>query len=379
MTGPNGDLIVELVDDLAAFDALRAEWDPALEDSHDPNVFLTWDWLRTWWQHFGEPDQNATLHVVVVRDDDGLVAAAPLYRVVERAGPLRAVVLRPISYDAGDYGGIVLARRIDEAVDVVLAHLGGQIRRGVGTIHLSRLTTDSRFLARLRARLAATGAARGLVAAETPLDGACPFADVSGEYDLRKHLKKHKIRQRLRRISEKHDVDFVWYTAATLDEGLRRFVDVHQTRWRGREGELQGQMADARHEAFLMDAIRAMDRENRLRLLTLNADGGTVAAELDFEFARRVYMFKSAFDPGFSDFSPGQLLTYRAFEDGIGRGVAVFDFLRGDHPYKRRWADQDRSLISVTLRPSGMAGRLALTRLRALRLAQRMRRSVGDR
>ena len=78
-------------------------------------------------------------------------------------------------------------------------------------------------------------------------------------------------------------------------------------------------------------------------------------------------MFKGAFDPAFGEYSPGQLTHYRVFEDGIARGVEEFDFMRGDHPYKRRWANGDRSLVTVTLTRAGLAGRLAASRHRAAR------------
>lgn len=368
-------LTVRVVDELPAFEALRSEWSSALATSADPNVFLTWEWLRTWWQHFGEPNRDATLHVVVVRDGAGLVAAAPLFREVRRTGPLTAAVLRQISFDAGDYGGILLVRRHDEAVDLLLRHLAAELRGGVSTVLLSRLADDSVFLEHLRSRLAAIGPAAGLASDEVALDGPCPYADVSGGYNLQRHLKKHKVRQRMRRISEKYDVQFTWHSGPTLEDGLERLVDVHRQRWEGREDDLQGQLADPEHEAFLLDTLRAMDDQGWLRLLVLTADGRTVGAELDFEFARRVYMFKGAFDPEFGEFSPGQLLTYRVFEEGIAAGVQQFDFLRGDHPYKRRWADQDRSLFAVTLTRPGLAGRLAHARLRAAQVLGRLGRA----
>jgi CelD/BcsL family acetyltransferase involved in cellulose biosynthesis len=371
---PTPNLDLEVVDDLAGFDALRQEWDAALAASADPNVFLTWEWLRTWWRHFGETDPGARLHVVVLRDADGLVAGAPLFHQERRGGPLRVGVLRQISFDAGDYGGVLLARHHDQAVDILLRHLGEQLRRGVGTVHLSRLADDSTFLARLRTRLRQVGRAAGVRAVETPLDGACPYADVREGYNLQRHLKKHKVRQRMRRISEKYATEFTWHTGPNLEEGLARLVDVHRQRWEGREDELQGQLADPEREEFLLDAIRALDGQGWLRLLVLTADGRTVGAELDFEFARRVSMFKGAFDPDFAEFSPGQLLTYRLFEEGIASGVEEFDFLRGDHPYKRRWTNAERHLTAVALTRPGIAGTVARTRLRAVQALSRRRR-----
>lgn len=357
-------LTVEVVDDVASFDALRDRWNDAAEASTDLNVFLTWEWLRTWWRHFGEPQPDHRLHVVVVSDPDGMVAAAPLFRWQRRRGPLRVTALRQISHDAGDYGGILLVRRPDEAVRLLVDHLAAQVRAGVDLVVLSRLASDGTFLATLRPALA-----RARVAAhEADLGDACPYTDLRDGYDLRRHLKKHKVRQRLRRLTEKHaDTTFTYHSGDTLDEGLDRLVGVHRRRWEAHPDEEQGQLADPRHEAFLLDAVRALDTQDRVRLLTLTADDTTVAADLDFALGNHVWLFKGAFDPDYGEFSPGQLVTYRIFEDSIERGMAEIDFMRGDHPYKRRWTNAERRLVTVTLTRPGPRGRLAHSRYRAVR------------
>jgi CelD/BcsL family acetyltransferase involved in cellulose biosynthesis len=360
-------LTVDVVETPAAFDALRDEWNAAACASVDANVFLTWEWLRTWWRHFAEGRADAHLHVVVLRDDDGIVAAAPLYRTERGVGPVRVAVLQTIAHDAGDYGGVILVRRHQEAVDTLLDHCAAQLRRHAAVV-LSRLTTDSVLTARLRAAATDPGrTSRLVITASELVDAVCPYTDVRDGYNLTRHLKKHKIRQRMRRLAEKHEVAFEYHTGPTLDQGLERLVAVHEARWHDREDEMQGLFADTDHAEFLLDGIRALDGAGRLRLLTLTADGHTVAAELDFDFAGRVYMFKGAFDPAYGEYSPGQLAHYRVFEDGIARGVEEFDFMRGDHPYKRRWANGDRALVTVTLTRPGLAGKLAAGRHRAAR------------
>jgi CelD/BcsL family acetyltransferase involved in cellulose biosynthesis len=361
--GAGGPISIEVIETAEAFDALHDEWNAAALASVDANVFLTWEWQRTWWRHFGEERSDAHLHIVVLRDDRGLVAAAPLFRTERGVGPVRVAVLHQIGHDAGDYGGILLVRRHAEAVDALLAHCSATLRQGHAAVVLSRLASDSVLLARLRASHQGD-----LVISESELpDAVCPFTDVREGYNLTKHLKKHKIRQRLRRLSEKHEVAFEYHTGATLDEGLDRLVTVHQRRWDEHQDEMQGLFADTDHAEFLLDGVRALDGAGWVRLLTLTADDRTVAAELDFDFARRVYMFKGAFDPSYGEFSPGQLITYRVFEDGIAQGVEEFDFMRGDHPYKRRWTNGDRSLVTVTLSRKGLVGKLAVQRHRAAR------------
>jgi CelD/BcsL family acetyltransferase involved in cellulose biosynthesis len=84
-----------------------------------------------------------------------------------------------------------------------------------------------------------------------------------------------------------------------------------------------------------------------------------------------VFLFKGAFDPAFSAFSPGQLLHHKVFEDGLAAGVEVFDFCRGDAQYKRRWANGERHLSTVTLSRPGLAGAAARQRFRATRALER--------
>src|SRR5688572_9241094 len=43
---------LSVVDDARGFAALRQEWTDLLADSESDSLFLTWEWLHTWWTHF---------------------------------------------------------------------------------------------------------------------------------------------------------------------------------------------------------------------------------------------------------------------------------------------------------------------------------------
>src|SRR5262245_10401385 len=59
------------------FGALRGPWTALLRESRSDCVFLTWEWLHAWWSHL-RGDQ--ALHLLLVRNGDELIGAAPLAR-----------------------------------------------------------------------------------------------------------------------------------------------------------------------------------------------------------------------------------------------------------------------------------------------------------
>jgi CelD/BcsL family acetyltransferase involved in cellulose biosynthesis len=367
------DLRLDVVDDAEGFADLRGEWADAAAADADPNVFLTWQWAHTWWRHFGAGRPGHALHIVVVRDPQGVVGIAPLYRSRVGVGPLATTALQRINHDSGDYGGMLLARRADEAVTLLVDHLGAQLHSGVAVVVLSRLASDARFTALLGDELVRHAGTVETVVDQ--LDDECLFTDVRDGFDLGRQAKKHKIRQRLRRLEDRHgEVTFVTHTGDTLEAGLERLLSLHDRRWDQLDESMQGLMAEPDRREFLLDAIRALDAEGMVTLVSIEAGGAPVAVELDFVHRGRVFLFKGAFDPDYAAFSPGQLLHHKVFEDGLAGGVEVFDFCRGDAQYKRRWATGQRRLSTITLSRPGLSGAAARQRFRATRaLARRLR------
>ena len=368
------DLRLDIVSEEEELAELRGEWSDLAAADPEPNVFLTWAWAHAWWQHFGSGRVHHELHVVVVRDAGGVVGIAPLYRSRVGVGPLATTALQRINHDSGDYGGMLLSRRADEVVALVVDHLGAQLHSDDAVVVLSRLASDARFTSLLGDELV-----RHAATVETVVDQlgeACLFTDTTDGFDLAKQTKKHKIRQRLRRLGEQHgDVAFVEHTGESLEAGLDRLVSLHDRRWEEIDEPMQGLLAEPARREFLLDAIRALDAEGMVTLLSIEADGTPVAVELDFVHHNRVFLFKGAFDPDFAAFSPGQLLHHKVFEDGLAAGVEVFDFCRGDAQYKRRWATGERHLTTVTLSRPGLVGAAARQRFRATRALERRVRS----
>ena len=80
-------LIIEIADDLAAFEALEADWRELFSLSATDNYFVSYDWCKIWWDTFGGPAGSQPV-LVTVRSEGRLVALLPLS--VWRTGPRSA-------------------------------------------------------------------------------------------------------------------------------------------------------------------------------------------------------------------------------------------------------------------------------------------------
>ncbi len=81
-------LSLKLITTDAAFYALEPEWLALEQAGAVPNVFLSWEWMSSWWRHFGEV---CSLWVLAARQQERgeLVGLAPLCIRQRQIGPIR--------------------------------------------------------------------------------------------------------------------------------------------------------------------------------------------------------------------------------------------------------------------------------------------------
>ena len=92
------------------FAALRNTWNAVLVESSSNSIFLTWEWLHTWWEHFGH---QKTLHAVLFRDaQDRLVGIAPFFkhRRHSAVGPLDVLSFLGSDIVASDYLDFIIVK-----------------------------------------------------------------------------------------------------------------------------------------------------------------------------------------------------------------------------------------------------------------------------
>src|SRR5438132_12003737 len=78
LPGHTSEMITETIQSDEQFLSMREKWNALLQCSASDGVFLTHEWLSSWWRHLGEGRQ---LSIVTARENGELIGILP---VVER-------------------------------------------------------------------------------------------------------------------------------------------------------------------------------------------------------------------------------------------------------------------------------------------------------
>jgi CelD/BcsL family acetyltransferase involved in cellulose biosynthesis len=110
----------------------------------------------------------------------------------------------------------------------------------------------------------------------------------------------------------------------------------------------------------LAHAAAEMERDGgRGMLSTLRLDGVVAAATLSLEAAGTRCGWITSYDPAYSRFGPGTILTFDCLEQAASDGCRIFSFGKGDDPYKLTFATGSKPLASGSVVTSSMRGRIA--------------------
>jgi CelD/BcsL family acetyltransferase involved in cellulose biosynthesis len=114
---------------------------------------------------------------------------------------------------------------------------------------------------------------------------------------------------------------------------------------------------DPRKAAFLTPPMRAHMRATVLaaaeggwlQLALLWVGDARAAVSINFEHARRVWVYNSGMDPRFAAISPGRVLLGEVLRHAHDHGLSHLDFLRGDEAYKVQLGAVPRFIARATV------------------------------
>lgn len=342
-------LSCRVITDGRQFEGLRQEWDSLLDRSASTSVFLTWEWLYTWWRHFGSGN---SLRIAVMSEASGrIVGIAPMC-VYSKGGPLPLRVLSFLGNDgvSSEYLDIFAEQGLEAEVAAAFFEFLKADSASWDYVIFSDLLDSSIVLGHVGHRLKNDGCLT-----EMRVSQNCPYLPLPSTADeflasLGKEMRS-TLKRRTRRLFEMGVETRLVEREDEIEGSLASLFQLHQKRWTLRG--LKGNFRQEKIRAFHAEASRRFLEKGRLRLYLLNVNGSTIASLYCFAFKGKVFYYQAGFDPEWSAKSPGTVLMGHGIQSSIAEGMTEFDFLRGLDPYKFRWTDKSRTTHNLIAIPKG--------------------------
>lgn len=341
-------LTVRMVTDSKEFESMREVWNELLAKSSDNNIYLTWEWLFTWWKCYGE---NKKLSILLIEEGDRIAGIVPLMQSRYGKGFIKFDVLENISSTDVDYGGIILTERKEESVTALMTYLERIISSSSNiTLRMVQIPEDSEFFILVQKIYPQFSKTLRL---DVKTLTACPFialpATWNEYFSSLSRKRRHNLRRGSKLLQKEHSGEFKKFAGNNDDfaRQVQEFYALHQKRWEMEN--LRGIFSDKKAREFYLEVGRAFLNKGWLDLSFITVDGREASAVYGFKYNKKFYYCFTAYDTNYSKYSIGNLHIMYLIDDAIKSNLTEFDFLIGDEQYKLHWTHLTQNNMKLVL------------------------------
>jgi hypothetical protein len=369
------------------FASLTDTWDRVRTGGRERSPTISWSWLWTWWQVFGQGTYSP--YVVTVFEGDVPVAVFPFVEPSGRRAPLTVRRLRQMGY----HGELDEASLTEEPLAVVATgferrawcevahHLAQQLRAGRWDCATIRMSIDAAETPLKRYQ-------RGVIVTGKSKDGPL-LADLPPTWEaLRKGLSK-SMRDNLvyypRLLTrDGHSFEVTLHSEPqAVKLAADQLIALHRRRaLEDPSGRHDNHIPGEAQAKMLREALVRMSENGSAFVATLTVDGEVVAAQafLQSDGGRgggQLLMHYSGFAQSHSRYSPLLVLQSEVLKYSIARGITEMNVLFGEAQWQKRWNAAPRQPVGqcrlASMRPVSLlrGGLYALRRDLASRTRRR--------
>lgn len=329
--------------------AIAAEWD-ALVARLNGSLYMTFDWCRIWWRHYGT---GRELRVIALRVGDELTGVLPLFverlrsplgrtRVAKLVGSdsTLAMVDPPLRPEIAAEGFEIAMRLLFEADRADVVHIG----------------PFSSAIPQLDGLRAATEAVADIAkVAREAEPGAHTVFELPDGFDAYLQSLSKNQRSNYRRNVNKLKKAFAFEVdvisgGPALQPELEAFMEMHQAQWQAvnKLGHF-GDWPSSRE--FTRDLVEALAPAGRVRLVRLVADDEVVSYYFSFAFDGTYYwrLPGRLTDEKWDQYALGRVGLMKMMEVAAAEGATAIEAGTGRYEYKEKLNASTVPLASITI------------------------------
>jgi CelD/BcsL family acetyltransferase involved in cellulose biosynthesis len=306
-------------------------------------VFSTWEWLSTWWSHFGKARR---LIILSVESENEILFIAPL--VYSQQHFLGFGKLKKISFAGSpeaDYASFILKEKNPKFLELIFDYLNTYIDWDYLQLKdVPEYSATLNLILKMQLK-------RQYKKLDIKQSISCPFISLPDSMNaylkslsrgMRKNLKRYS-----QKLGKKHKVELKNYNEiGSIKEAMNIFFRLHQMRWKFK-GEL-GAFNESIIRDFHIDLAERFAEKGWLKLNFLTMNDEPIAARYGFEYGQKVYSYLSGWNPKYSQYRIGSLTLMYEIQKSIQKRLKEYDLGRGDEAYKRLWTTKARKNYTIT-------------------------------
>lgn len=332
------ELLVEVLNTDHKFYELEDEWNNLLSNSTSDSIFLTWEWVSTWWKYFHE---NSSPWIITVRhpDTNQLLGIAPL-AIKSIRNMVRffdqTLIFIGNGTAAPDHLDFIIMKGYEDSIADIFSETIWDEQYNWNQIRFDGIASNSPVIHRLLQQHPIT---------VKKIDRTiCPFLSLPDNWKTLYQSLSKNMRYSLGRFERRLDKDYPNISQfkkitdpAEVKGFISTLVELHTASQKRKDNT--GLFIDQNMIDFHTELAGVFLRNGWLRSYTLDVGKTSIAALHCFQYKNRVSFYQSGFDQFWQRYSPGTQIMAHAIKEAIKENNNIFDFLRGDEDYKYKWTE----------------------------------------
>jgi len=351
-------------------DHFREEWDEAVSRLGG-SIYMTYDWLKTWWNFYGH---RRELRLLVFRVNDDIVGLIPLY--LDRLGiwPLRLKVARLVGANIPPK---VFNPPIHEAWAKDIFRSALQVLFGKEAVDVLSYGPVSELHEPSVALPRACSGLSGRVTHTTDLGEVHSVfslpASLEDYFDGLSRSERKKRRHELQILQKEcHTKVDVVSDPARLAEEFERFAEQHTAQWQS-AGKLGHFGAWPKGKEYNAALVQAQGARGRVRFVRIVTDSRVISSQYVFAFGDTYFaeLPSRAIGPGWERLSLGAAGMIRTIESAIQEGKQRLEAGLGHYEYKLKMGAREHTVRTVRVVANQPASWIRRSLFNILRLGLR--------
>lgn len=337
---------VRIITDIKDILGMKDDWNRLLEQSKSGNIFVSWEWVTSWWQHFGADNKLLT---VIIERNGGLLGIAPFMIACSKVMGFSTRCLCFVGQKGfgicPDHLDIIALVGFEGLVSAAIVKTILSHRTEWDKIFLSEMPQGSIFLNELKNELQIRKSRF-----YTGISNIAPYINLPST----KHVKKWK--QKYNKLIKDNTVNIVSYaTASQIEQAvdIARELIINSSKTNHRTSAWENK----KFYSFHLDLARLLSMRNVLSVVVLYCNEMPVSVLYGYLDKNKYLLYSIGFNSKYYHYSVGQVLlgTYKEQLEQSNM-VQEIDFLRGNEAYKYRWTDTHRENAFLCTYTNPLAG-----------------------